>query len=893
MLSKKINFEFIIILIILIGILFLVKPDYKVEKFCKVNDRNAKGGSRCLRHNAGSISVGGGNYVFIYDKGGYTTTIDKTTNSQKEKVWKTACRANEQGNDCSVRNDNSPEDASSSYRSASGYYTCPDGKVGTGCIAAFDNYFEKGLGSIGKLNSYKDMGYSCDVNIAGVNYKSTIPLKYNNNILSCASADNVSCLKRKDYNECNYTLNFVPENIPNQRNKTYEISCPNGKSGTACTTVYDDLKDSSNKNLKTFSDLGYTCTPTIKSGFVLGKQDSDNKAYFSPSYYTPFVNMNGPYNDLKNYVVDNLSKCADDCTKESACSGFVFGKNDKKCWLKNSKFDPKISDKTLTSDKNFDTYLKKSITYKNNPNKNGPGLDYKNYISESETLCSNDCTTDPNCGGFVYSKNNKKCWLKNTTFATNPPTLTNDNNCNTYIKNTTSSDLILDDCPRRKNYHPISPIKNFTCDTYTKTTPADLYDFANQTTSNNTGSTINPYYVSNPNDLKTITSQNASITGSENTTVNTDVSNNFCYQSFKEFNLFPSTNPLAVNNKNLNQNLKTTITDTSKLNDLYLAYSSAFNDPDLSYTDANNIKKGVNEVLKKYPLKTYCCNRRQKTDPIKIRIPLDPTKDYSSSTIDVKKFGFDFRNLPAPTDDICPTNLSKNSTDCDIFMKFYCETVANIMKDQGLDVNKELAQYAPECQCYAPNTPANSGFVNIPSVCYKPGCDSGTTTYLDPGSRESDGNAKQCSVQVCSQVLNVAGNTAGGGVNVAGSFNNNCSQNTATGQTTTDQSTTPSTGTTTGGTTTGGTTTGGTTTGGTTTGGTTTGGTTPTKPTTPTIPSTPSSAYTNTETPNSDNVSSGTTDNSGMMIGIIVVVSLFLVSSVVMMSMGGKKSKKK
>ncbi len=1102
MLDNKININLIIILIIVLVVLYFTMPSVK-EDFCTYEDRQH---DRCVYQHASDIGIADGKFIYVWN-GGFPTRVDKKTNDQNERVWQTACKSDGR-KDCDVHTKQS-ESASSAYKDFDKYFTCPDGKIGEGCAGAFDNYYQKSVGRIGELKSYADMGYSCDINIAGVNYKSPIPLKYSNGILTCASADGVNCLKRKDYDECKLRLNLVPGvdlssysdskctsdfkefvNIPNLitngnfespvfaagsstytpgnvtgwtfagsavllnnsngknswkyptyvggvqmvslqktgsisqsgiqleagkkyrlsfvatirsykkkanpvnitiigpkssdapifnktfspksyddwelvsyndievkttgpytikfsgqeptqdystgidnivlsddsltnknsdnieykvyidkntggndllgtevlgsvneckvecsnikdcagfvyepgvgqcwlknknmapfkgnfgsdsrydtyvkystttcegleyptihqtkfsdgsigkisledniRNNIYKISCPQGKVGNLCKDIYNNLKDSEGKSLKTFGELGYKCNENIKSGFVLGKQDPQNIYYFGPQYYNEIpVIENVQGNELKDgFIANSPVDCAEECTSNKDCGGFVYGgKNNSsigsfnKCWLKKSSFSTNPSLKLKEDEKKdyegdiIDSIRKDIIGKINNPfdsssgnkynatayikpplfdivnNKRSQGNDLKNYASDDVNKCIDECTSNKDCGGIVYDKKGKKCWLKNSDF--NEKTdLSSDNDYDTYIKKQ-NPDIILDNCSQRINFHPETILINDSCNAYTETKSLDKFNFKDQKVTGDLGSSDKPFYISNSSDIK------------EHTTA--DVKNNYCYQAFKEFNLFPTDNILAVKNKNLKQDLKTQISDTAKLNKLYLQYSSAFNDPDLSYTsNTDNIKTGINEVLKDYPLKAYCCNRRKKTDSATIRIPLDPTEDYSNSSIDVKKFGFNFRNLPVNSDDsqdVCPTEFSKGSSDCDTFMKFYCDTVIDYMQKQGIEPNKYLSQYAPECQCYAPNTPGTESLVNVPSVCYKAGCDSGTTTYLDPGSRDKDGNAVQCNIQICSQVLNVQGNTAGGGVNVDGNFNNQCSQNTGSSPT--------------------------------------------------------------------------------------------------------------
>ncbi len=204
MLNKKFNLEFVIILIILLGILIFVQSDYAgFEHFAKCKYEKAP----CIGERTRPI-YSGDKFVFAWDYSNASTSIDATSNGRKESKVITACWP--KGDDCEIATGDANPDRAGGSDDLPNYYTCPAGKASNGCNIAFGNFYQKAIGEIGPLKSYKDLGYLCDINIAGTKYQSTIPLKYENNILTCASGDGVNCLKRTNYTECKTKLDLVP-----------------------------------------------------------------------------------------------------------------------------------------------------------------------------------------------------------------------------------------------------------------------------------------------------------------------------------------------------------------------------------------------------------------------------------------------------------------------------------------------------------------------------------------------------------------------------------------------------------------------------------------------------------------------------------------------------------
>ena len=252
---------------------------------------------------------------------------------------------------------------------------------------------------------------------------------------------------------------------------------------------------------------------------------------------------------------------------------------------------------------------------------------------------------------------------------------------------------------------------------------------------------------------------------------------NLCYQAFKEYNLFPSDNPLIIRGNNLNQDLISTITSTEKLKDIYLNYPNVFNDTNANYGDPVHISQGITNVLKDHPIMFYCCNRGSDKDTtVRERVPLDPTTDYSKYTTDMSKFGFDFKSLKI-NPGVCPVDLKPTSSACDNFMALHCENIFNQMTTNNIDINRELFNYAPECACYAPKKNSEKQFQNVPALCYKDRCQLNTGAYLDPTSYVVDSTGKKttatCNMTICTNIVET-GNISAGSADINPNLQNNC-----------------------------------------------------------------------------------------------------------------------
>jgi hypothetical protein len=288
--------------------------------------------------------------------------------------------------------------------------------------------------------------------------------------------------------------------------------------------------------------------------------------------------------------------------------------------------------------------------------------------------------------------------------------------------NSTSS---INNCPIAINQPPLNPLKNITCTTY------------NQTPDSN---------------YPTV-----------------------CQDAFTTYNLFPSTNPLVIKGNNIYEGIPNTITSDTSLTKLYSNYSTAF-PTSTNQNSATSIQAGITSILQQHPLKWGCCmTGKGQTSPITVneRVPINPISPSISPN--AKKYNFQTQNLTIPAN-TCPTTLYNGSTDCNNFFQINCENIMSYMQSQNLNVQTELLNYAPECSCYIPLTSSQTGYDNIPSVCFKSGCTSGSSAYVDPGSKNTDGTIQSCNMTVCTNIFNANNLNATGssGVSITPTIENNC-----------------------------------------------------------------------------------------------------------------------
>ena len=244
-----------------------------------------------------------------------------------------------------------------------------------------------------------------------------------------------------------------------------------------------------------------------------------------------------------------------------------------------------------------------------------------------------------------------------------------------------------------------------------------------------------------------------------------------CKNIFDIYNLYPTTNNLAIVNPSINSAITNTIEDPDQLTKLASQYSRTFTD----INTVDSIKSSINEVLENTPLKLACCKRTPTDNTQKLaKIFTSISPDVNSANETLGNLNWQNAQFIVP-DNTCPTNLFKSSNDCNVFFASYCANTYDYLHSKGLTDKQKLLQI-PECACYFPNTKEQEFYpAGTPAVCYKDGCNSGEA-YIDPSSLQPDGTIKQCDLTVCQNIINTSGLSAGGSATIDPTLENNCGQ---------------------------------------------------------------------------------------------------------------------
>ena len=167
--------------------------------------------------------------------------------------------------------------------------------------------------------------------------------------------------------------------------------------------------------------------------------------------YTKFTGVNCPGSDIPNAAYDNstIEKCETTCNSMEECAGFVFEKSISRCWPKDKGIYPNSDIYTWPDG---DTYIRTkepvklpngiqntnsnfSTKYTTYSDVNFPGSDIPNaaYNNSSVEKCEATCNSMENCSGFVFQKDNNRCWPKNKG-EYQQSGFKNDKNNNTYVR---------------------------------------------------------------------------------------------------------------------------------------------------------------------------------------------------------------------------------------------------------------------------------------------------------------------------------------------------------------------------------------------------------------------------------------------------------------------------
>jgi hypothetical protein len=471
------------------------------------------------------------------------------------------------------------------------------------------------------------------------------------------------------------------------------------------------------------------------------------------SNWSKAVNFDYPKNDLMILNAVTPTQCKTKCETTDNCVGVVTN-TDNDCYLKYDFGAPVKSQNTESFQ-----YFRPSTKWSQPIFKNYSGNDIISYGPISVNDCKTKCENTPRCSAISTSDgsqhNGTNCWLKyqlqNGVDTSNdvPYYLTfNYNNTPKYVWSEGYTGINYQD-------NQMTNFKDLTveqCQTKCENTVGCAGIVMGN--GNGTNCWLRGYMGGTPVKDNRYTSYKYNLAVEQET-----------YKG----------NPLVIfgnqGTYDLNQSIKSHITDPTELNQLASVYDNMLSkvgsyDP----TTITGIQNGVNSVLQEIPIKTGCCMRNQNDDTarfVKIRVP--PKTDAD------KTFGFSYDSVIIPAN-VCPTNLYKGSPDCDGFYDIYCKNIEAVYAEQYGTDSTQFGNYAPECGCYAPDDPSMPSLpAGIPPACYKDGCSlSNPNIYPDPVSR-----GQACDLTICSSILNVTGNSAAQ-ININSKIVNECGANSVT-----------------------------------------------------------------------------------------------------------------
>ena len=207
-------------------------------------------------------------------------------------------------------------------------------------------------------------------------------------------------------------------------------------------------------------------------------------------------------------------------------------------------------------------------------------------------------------------------------------------------------------------------------------------------------------------------------------------------------------------------------------------------------TAETGIEQLFANLLTQSTIKRACCmgynsNTNDTTNfETSVKIPyIDELATHSGATSDIianwRKLGYISKTVKVPKS-LCPTGYSRpsqsesNATNCDKFMRAYCENAKEMYNLDIQDINgtyseNEFMNTAPECGCFADRLKEYGG--NAPPLCYSPRCSFSSTVYPDQNSRAQGG----CPVNQCVAILNLATSSSlGGSAGLSGTTNQSC-----------------------------------------------------------------------------------------------------------------------
>jgi hypothetical protein len=285
------NIVFLIIIIMILVIIYLgFFPDKfannLLEAFCtKDSTKNHK----CMNQSSTAISDSSGKTIRFWDPSdkqnlqAVLTTNSPTFNGHTLSLAGYQCIPSSfnsaqlnNTNDCNIWNSSSDalndgkNAASNNYKTQSFYPDCSSkGKNSPGCAIGYN--------AIG-YKSYSDFGYSCNIG------NGTIPAKMDSSgVITCATDTSGKCIVASSKDECNQIINLVPTQNGSTTNDVSSMTCSNGKVGSQCIDMYNNL------GIKSLGELGYSCNQNIGQNNIPGKVVNDSTYNFASYDGTNFV----------------------------------------------------------------------------------------------------------------------------------------------------------------------------------------------------------------------------------------------------------------------------------------------------------------------------------------------------------------------------------------------------------------------------------------------------------------------------------------------------------------------------------------------------------------------------------------------------------------------------
>jgi hypothetical protein len=172
-------------------------------------------------------------------------------------------------------------------------------------------------------------------------------------------------------------------------------------------------------------------------------ENSDSDIYIKNNY-DKISGYDTGGNDIPNaaYSGGTVDDCKKKCDGMSDCYGFVWDNDTQSCYPKNNLMYPYGGQ--LNEKDQDDTYIKNN--YVPNPNNYSVTVDFNTwgndlpnaaYTGGTIDECKNTCNNMEDCYGFVWEKDNSKCWPKNNQMYPYGGPIGYDSNSDIYFRNKT------------------------------------------------------------------------------------------------------------------------------------------------------------------------------------------------------------------------------------------------------------------------------------------------------------------------------------------------------------------------------------------------------------------------------------------------------------------------